>query len=141
MGSEKTLRKYLIGFAIAFVAFSAMDAVWLTQSYDRLYKPEIGDLMAAKPDMVAAIAFYLIYLAGMTHFAVVPAVNRGGVLRAIGNGALLGLMAYATYDLTNQATLKVWSVKVTLFDLAWGVIVTSVASGVSAGVTRRIVKA
>ncbi len=137
---EKAWRGYLIGFPIALVVFAAMDSVWLTLSYDRLYRPELGSIMSGRADLTAGIAFYLIYLAGMTHFVIAPNIKQGGVARSLINGALLGAMCYATYDLTNLATLKVWSVKVTLFDLAWGVVATGVACAVSTGLTRKWLK-
>lgn len=141
MNEDKQMwRRYLIGFPIAMVAFGAMDAAWLTLSYDRLYRPELGQIMSGRADLVASVAFYLIYLAGMTHFVIAPCVKSGGVARSLLNGALLGVMAYATYDLTNQATLKVWSIKVTVCDLAWGAVATSVASTVSTGLTRKLLK-
>ena len=117
--------KYIAAYLSAGVAMAVIDAVWLTTMADRLYRPVIGSIMAAKPDMTAAVAFYLIYLAGVVFFAISPALKEASVMRALINGAALGFVAYATYDLTNQATLSVWSTRLTLIDLAWGTALTA----------------
>ena len=117
--------KYVAAYLSAGVAMAAIDAVWLTTMANRLYRPVIGSIMAAKPDMTAAVAFYLIYLAGVVFFAISPALKEASVMRALINGAALGFVAYATYDLTTQATLSVWSTRLTLIDLAWGTALTA----------------
>ncbi len=110
------------------LAMGVLDAIWLTQAGPRLYRPAIGELLAPKPDMRAAIAFYLIYVAGIVFLAVTPALRDGSMMRATVAGAALGLVAYATYDLTNQATLRVWPLHVTLIDIAWGTALTAIAA-------------
>lgn len=120
--------KYGVAYLASGVAFAAIDAVWLTTMTSRLYKPVLGSMLAAKPDMGAAVAFYLIMIAGIVFFAVEPALRGGGWGRALLNGAALGLVAYATYDLTNQATLSAWSMRLTLIDLAWGTFLTATAA-------------
>ena len=95
---------------------------------DRLYRPVLGPILADKPDMQAAVAFYLISIFGTVFLAIAPALRQGAWQRAVINGAVLGFVAYATYDLTNQATLKVWSLHLTLIDLAWGTTLTSVSA-------------
>lgn len=116
--------KYIAAYIGAGLTFAAIDAVWLTTMANRLYKPVIGPIMADKPDMKAAVAFYLISIAGTVFLAIDPALREGAWTRAALNGAVLGFVAYATYDLTNQATLNVWSMKLTLIDLAWGTVLT-----------------
>jgi uncharacterized membrane protein len=125
---------WLAGAAV----FLAMDMVWLTLAFGRLYKPELGDLLLAKPRMAPAIAFYLIYLTGMIAFCAVPAAREGRWLAGLLRGAAFGIVCYATYDLTNQATLAVWSVRVTVLDLAWGATVTAVSAAASAAVLMRL---
>jgi uncharacterized membrane protein len=125
----------LIAYASILVAFAALDFCWLSLMGPALYKPALGPIMADKVQAVPAIAFYLIYLAALVYFAVWPALVSGAWSRALINGALFGIAAYATYDLTNQATLRVWSVKVTLADLCWGAFASAVASTVSYFVT------
>ena len=110
------------------LAMGVLDAIWLTQAGPRLYRPAIGELLAPKPDMRAAIAFYLIYVAGIVFLAGTPALRDGSMMRATVAGAALGLVAYATYDLTNQATLRVWPLHVTLIDIAWGTALTAIAA-------------
>lgn len=118
----------LFAYLATGVTFLAMDAVWLTTMSSRLYKPRIGALMADKPALAPAVAFYLIYLAGVLVLAILPAAREDSWRRLVQNAAVFGLCAYATYDLTNQATLKTWSTTVTLADIAWGALVTTVAA-------------
>ncbi|MEY3293317.1 MAG: DUF2177 family protein [bacterium] len=120
--------KYIAAYLGAGLTFAAIDAVWLTNMTDRLYRPVLGPILADKPDMQAAVAFYLISIFGTVFLAIAPALRQGAWQRAAINGAVLGFVAYATYDLTNQATLKVWSLHLTLIDLAWGTTLTSVSA-------------
>ena len=120
--------KYVAAYLGAGLTFAAVDAIWLTTMADRLYKPVLGPILADKPDMRAAVAFYLISIAGTVFLAIEPALREGAWQRAAINGAVLGFVAYATYDLTNQATLNVWSVKLTLIDLCWGTVLTTVSA-------------
>jgi uncharacterized membrane protein len=117
-----------IAYPITAVVFLALDAVWLTTMADRLYRPAIGHLMADKPSLGPAALFYVLYIAGIVFFAVAPAVESRRPLSALGLGALLGLLAYATYDLTNQATLKDWPWQITAADLCWGAFVTGLSA-------------
>ncbi|RZJ97021.1 MAG: DUF2177 family protein [Brevundimonas sp.] len=128
--------RYLIAYVATGLAFAVVDAVWLTTMTNKLYKPVLGPIMLAKPNMVAAVAFYLIMIGGIVFFAVAPALREGGWTRALLNGAVLGLVAYATYDLTNQATLAVWQTKLTILDLCWGTFVTGTAATVGYLATR-----
>lgn len=130
--------KYIIAYLGAGVTFAAIDAVWLTTMANRLYKPVIGPIMADKPDMKAAVAFYLISIAGTVFLAIDPALREGAWTRAALNGAVLGFVAYATYDLTNQATLKVWSTHITVIDIAWGTFITAFGATVGGWVLRRM---
>jgi uncharacterized membrane protein len=123
--SVKRLVAACLGGAALFLA---MDAVWLTLMAERLYRPAIGHLMREGFDVRAAALFYAIYFAGIAVFAVMPSRRmRDAAIR----GALFGLVAYATYDLTNQATLRDWPWIVTALDLAWGAIVTSSSAAVA----------
>lgn len=117
-------RRALIAFALTAPAFLALDAVWLTATADSLYRPAIGHLMRAGFDVVAAAAFYLVYIIGMVIFVVLPATRaRDAAMR----GALFGLVSYSTYDLTNQATMLGWPWQVTIADLCWGTFATCCA--------------
>jgi uncharacterized membrane protein len=114
-------------------AFGILDALWLTQMFERLYKPALGSVLAPGLRLDAAFAFYLMYVTGLVLLAVRPAVLAGGGPKAAAiRGASLGAFAYATYDLTNQATLAVWPVHVTLIDIAWGTFASATASAAGA---------
>jgi len=120
--------KYIVAYLGAGLTFAAIDAVWLTTMTDRLYRPVLEPILADKPDMTAAVIFYLVSIFGTVFLAIAPALKSGGAGRAALNGAVLGFVAYATYDLTNQATLNVWATHLTLIDLAWGTTLTTVSA-------------
>ncbi len=110
--------------------FLAIDAVWLTTMAPRFYQTHIGHLLG-EIQWAPAVVFYLIYIVGIIMFAVAPAVQAKSWWIAAGFGALFGLIAYATYDLTNQATLRDWPIIVTIIDLIWGTILTSTVATLS----------
>ena len=121
--------KHVAAYLAAGLAFAAIDAVWLTTVGPRLYRPALDEVLADGVNLPAALAFYLVFIAGVLLLAVLPAVREGGTwTKALANGAVLGFVAYATYDLTNQATLSVWSTRLTIIDLCWGTTLTAVAS-------------
>ncbi len=123
------IAKYLIGYVATGIAFALIDSVWLRSMYTRLYQPEIGELLyRGGVRMGPAIAFYLLYILGMMVFAIGPAMKGGQWQTALIHGAMLGFFCYMTYDLTNYATLKVWSLKVTILDIIWGTFLTGSAS-------------
>ncbi len=121
------LTRYALGYLLTGLSFALIDSIWLRTMYTRLYQPEIGELLGGLR-LGPAIAFYLLYIGGMMWFAVGPALANGRWQTALVQGAVLGFMCYATYDLTNFATLKVWSMKVTLLDILWGTVLTGSAS-------------
>ena len=123
--------RYLLAYVGCALVMAGLDAVWLTVVGPHLYPPAIGELLAPRPDMAPAVVFYVIYVAGVVGLAVAPALERRSARRAAALGAALGFVAYATYDLTNQATMKVWPVHVTLVDIAWGAFATAVAAGIA----------
>jgi len=120
--------KWLAGYGAAGVAMLVLDLAWLSIVAPAVYRPEIGAVLAERINLVAAALFYIVYVAGVVVLAAQPGVKAQSVLAACAYGAMLGLVAYATYDLTNLATLKVWSVKVAVIDIAWGAAMTSIAS-------------
>lgn len=122
------MRTYLLGYVATAGVFLALDFVWLSSMSNLFYRPKLGALLADQPNFVAAVAFYLLYVAGILYFAVLPSVSGGNWASAALAGALLGLFAYATYDLTNMATLRGWSVTITIVDIVWGMIVTGAAA-------------
>ncbi|MFN4112421.1 MAG: DUF2177 family protein [Sphingomonadaceae bacterium] len=127
--------KWIIAYLAAAVSFGILDAFWLRWAAPNLYRPVIGEIMADEVRWGAAIAFYLIYIAGMVWFAIKPGIASGQVSAAVLNGALLGALCYATFDLTSQAVLKVWSTQISVMDIAWGAFATAVASGVACWAT------
>lgn len=132
------IRQLAIAYGVFAVVFLALDAVWLSSMADRLYRPAIGHLMRADGFSLApAVIFYVLYVAGAVVFAVRPGLESGNWAAALGWGALLGLLAYATYDLTNQATLRDWPWQVTVADLCWGTFVTAISAGVACYVALR----
>lgn len=122
------VKPLLIAGPVTAVVFLALDAIWLTTMADRLYRPALGHLMLDRFEPVPAVMFYVVYFVGVLAFAVVPGLESRRWTTALGFGALLGLVAYATYDLTNQATLRDWPWRVTAADLCWGTFVTAVAA-------------
>jgi uncharacterized membrane protein len=129
---------YVVAWITTAIAFLGLDAIWLSQMVPRLYKPLLGDIVREGLNVGAAAAFYLIYVSGIVFFAVAPALERGSLTKALINGAAMGLVAYATYDLTNQATLKAWDVRVALADMAWGTIATAAAAAIAYTVASRV---
>jgi uncharacterized membrane protein len=128
---------YVIDWISTGVAFAIADAIWLSQAAPRLYRPMIGEILRPDVSWPAAIAFYLIYVSGIVYFAVSPALEKQSLSAALINGAVLGLVAYATYDLTNQATLKIWDTRLTLIDMSWGTFATALAAGAGYWLTQR----
>ncbi len=130
--------QFLKAYAVTLVVFMAIDAVWLTQMASRLYQPTIGHLLAPEPDLFAALIFYLLYILGMVVFTVKPGQHDASLKAPAARGALFGLVAYATYDLTNQATMQNWPWLVTGIDLLWGTFLTATATvGAKAWLQRR----
>ncbi len=103
-----------------------LDGLWLGLVARNFYRQQLGALMAARPNWVAAGLFYLLFAVGVTYFVVDPAIADDQPTRALWRGALLGLVAYATYDLTNHATIKGWPMMVTVVDMLWGTVMTAV---------------
>ena len=112
--------KLVVAYLAAAAVFLVLDLVWLGYVANGFYRSELGPLLADSINVPAAIAFYALFLAGLMVFAVAPALESGGVTRALQLGALYGFFAYATYDLTNLATMKGFSLQVALVDMAWG---------------------
>jgi uncharacterized membrane protein len=125
-------------YGVTLAIFVVIDIAWLTVMGPRLYRPALGDLLLPQVNLKAAFAFYLLYPAGLVIFAVSPALKSGELATAAIMGALFGFFCYATYDLTNQATLRNWTTTVTLADIAWGTFVSGVAAVGAAWVGARL---
>jgi uncharacterized membrane protein len=122
---------YLVGYVVALVVFGAIDALWLSVMGPWLYRPTLGDILLAELRIGPAIAFYLVYPIGLLMLAVLPALKSGSLAAAIGSGVVLGAVCYATYDLTNFATLRNWTLQITVLDIAYGAIVSGLAAAVA----------
>jgi uncharacterized membrane protein len=134
------MKPQVAAFATAVAVILAMDAVWLGILAGPFYQRSIGHLMAAQPNLVAALAFYPVYALGLIGLVVAPLANEAGPQRTLARAALLGLAAYGTYDISNLATLRDWPVTVTLVDIAWGCLVTVTAAVASRAAWRRFAR-
>ena len=132
------MRTNLIAYVVTAIIFFGMDFAWLSLASGAVYKPRIGALLLDSPNMPIAAAFYLLYVIGILAFAVFPAIDQASLWRAVWGGALLGLVAYGTYDVTNLATLIGWSGVVSVIDMAWGVFVTGLAASLAYLVVRAL---
>lgn len=121
---------YLAAYFSALITFLVVDAVWLTTMAARLYRPILRDILAASVDITPAIIFYVIFPIGLVIFAILPALKSANFSTALIYGALFGFFTYATYDLTNHATLRNWTWQITLLDIAWGSFLAAAASAV-----------
>lgn len=133
--------QYLAAYAFTAVVFLAIDFLWLSKIARRFYVDALGDLLLDAPKLGAAAGFYALYVVGIVIFAVAPALREGSVLTALGYGALFGFFAYATYDMTNYATLRGWPLSVVVVDIAWGTVLTGVSAALGTLATRMIVSA
>ncbi len=115
-------------YMIALPVFFAIDMVWLGLVAKNFYSKQIGFLMKTEVNWLAAILFYLLFIVGVVVFVIMPAIGQKSWVHALGYGALFGLITYATYDLTNLATVKNWPIAVTVVDLVWGMTLASSVS-------------
>jgi len=123
-----TFPKIIISYLLTTVVFFAIDMVWLGFIAKNLYRKYLGSLLSDTVNWSAAIIFYLIFIVGIFIFVISPAVEKQSMVRAALLGAVFGLIAYATYDLTNYATLKGFPLNIVFIDLAWGAVLTAVVS-------------
>jgi len=131
-----SLKQMLILYLVTLAVFFAIDMVWLGFVAKGFYRRHLGYLMGPKVNWAAAVLFYLLFIVGLLVFAVRPAITAGTPVQALLLGGLLGLICYATYDLTNLATIKDWPVVVTVIDLVWGTVLGGVVSLLSALIGR-----
>ncbi len=135
-----SLKQALILYGITLAIFFLIDMVWLGLVAKGFYRRQLGTFLSPQVRWGAAILFYLIFIAGLLVFVVRPALLRGAPLQALLFGALFGLICYATYDLSNMATLKGWPLVVTVVDLVWGTVLGGVVSFLSALIGRTWLK-
>ncbi len=122
------ISKLLLGYLLTTIVFFAIDMLWLGLIAKGLYNKLLGGLLADQVNWTAAIIFYLLFIIGIFIFAIMPAVSKESFSHALLYGALFGFFTYATYDMTNLATLKGWPVQVVIIDVIWGAVLTASVS-------------
>jgi uncharacterized membrane protein len=116
--------KFIFAYLLTAIVFFAIDMVWLGFLAKGLYNRMLGPMLAEQVNWTAALVFYFLFIGGIFIFAILPAVEKESWSHALLYGALFGFFTYATYDLTNLATLKNWPVQLVFIDIAWGIILT-----------------
>jgi len=125
-------------YFISLPVFIGIDVIWLTLVAKDFYSKHLGFIMTKNPNWIAAILFYLLFIVGLVVFVISPALKNDNWINAVLMGALFGLICYATYDLTNLATLKSWPILVTIIDLIWGAFVSSTVSVITYFIAKRL---
>lgn len=132
--------KIIAAYLSTGIVFLIIDAIWLSAMANVLYRPTLGDMLAPDFRLAPAVAFYFIYIAALLFFAVLPSLEPGkGIGTALFYGAAFGFAAYATYDLTNQATLKNWTTTLTIADLIWGSTLSAISAAAGHWITAKFV--
>lgn len=122
---------YLKLYLITLAAFLAIDMLWLGLIARGLYSQHLGFLLNPRVNWIAAILFYLLFVAGLIFFVVAPGLREFSLIRTLAMGAFFGLLTYATYDLTNLATIRGWPVVITVIDILWGMTLATLVTLVS----------
>lgn len=133
------MSQYLIAYLGTAVVFLLIDFLWLGFVAKDFYFGQLNHLMLDKINIPVALGFYLLYAVGIVVFAVSPALENGQWITSLMYGALFGFFAYATYDLTNMATLKDWPVLMSVVDVAWGAFITGTSATAGFFLTRYII--
>lgn len=128
---------YIAAYLGAFITFCLMDGLWLGLVATDFYFGALGDLLREEPNWLMAFIFYFGYILGIVYFAIGPSLNSNSIRKVFKEGALLGLLAYATYDMTNMATLKGWSLSVSIVDILWGMLITGTSAATGYLAARR----
>lgn len=123
-----SIKKLLICYILTFAVFFIIDMAWLGLIAKDLYKKYLGDFLSDQVNWTAALIFYLLFVVGVFIFAILPSVEKNSLTSAILLGALFGFFTYATYDLTNLATLKNWPLNIVFIDILWGALLTGIVS-------------
>ena len=132
------IKSTIISFAIMTVTFLFIDVIWLSQAVGYFYQPNIGHLLNETPFLIPAILFYLIYPLGVAILIIVPSLNEKFLRISFFRGFVFGFVAYGTYNLTNMATIKGWSVNVVIVDMFWGGLLTGVSATLSTYIVRNM---
>ena len=131
------MRRHVIAYLAALVVFLVIDSLWLGVVAADFYQDRLGTFMTGPVRVPAAVAFYLLYIVGIVVFAIAPALETGAWRTALLRGALFGLIAYATFELTNLAILPGWPLSVVLVDMVWGAVLTGSTATLGFLITRR----
>jgi len=124
------MNRFIKAYLATLAAFLAIDAVWIALFVSSYYEQEVGEMMRATPNALAAGIFYLFYAAGIVLLAVTPALKLGSLRSALINGAVFGGLAYGTYTITNYAVIEGWTLALVASDIAWGAFLTAVTAGI-----------
>jgi uncharacterized membrane protein len=130
---------YLYAYLSTLVVFLLCDMAWLGTMANRIYRPTLGDMMLSSPNLPAAVAFYLIYPLGLLIFVVLPSLKSESLGQAALSGALFGFFTYMTYDLTNQATLKNWTLQLSVIDIGWGTVLGAISATAACWITAKLI--
>ncbi len=122
------IKTIILAYLLSFLVFLIVDLLWLGIVARRIYTKYLGDFLSDQVNWIAAIIFYMIFVAGVLLFVVYPAIAKDSLSTALIMGALFGLVTYATYDLTNLATLKGWPIQIVIIDIIWGAILSTIVS-------------
>jgi uncharacterized membrane protein len=133
--------KMLVAYIATAAIFLVADGLWLSTVATAIYRPRLAGILSEQVFWPAAIAFYLLYIVGLLAFGVAPALESGRWTSALLAGAGFGFFCYATYDLTNLATVRGWSTTVTVLDIAWGTVLSGIASAGGYLVTNAVLRA
>lgn len=120
--------KIILLYVLSLIIFFVIDFIWLTKIAKDLYQEQIGFLLRDNFQFYPALLFYLLYIVGIVYFAILPAIETNNWSLALFNGCFLGFLCYATYDLTNLATIKNWPVKIVILDILWGTFITGITA-------------
>ena len=131
-----TSYKLILSYFLTSLVFFAVDMLWLGLLVKDFYRKHLDGFLSDRVNWTAAIIFYLIFIVGIFVFVILPAVEKSSLLKAIGLGAFFGFITYATYDLTNLATLKNWPLTIVIVDMAWGAVLTAIVSAAGYGIVK-----
>ncbi|MEQ1523828.1 MAG: DUF2177 family protein [Aestuariivirga sp.] len=132
------MTKHIFAYGATLATFVTIDLVWLMWLARPTYVAEMGSLLKKEPQLAAAVAFYVLYAAGLVFFAVSPGIKAGSATHALFLGAALGLVAYGTYDLTNLSVVEGFNLRIAMIDLVWGTVLSGASAAIAVWVYSRI---
>lgn len=133
------MNQFFLAYIVSGVLFAVIDGIWLSVVANTFYRSQLGSLLLDKPNLPAAVAFYMVFLVGLVIFVIAPSLEAGSLKMAAILGALFGIVTYATYDLTNLATLKNYPLPMTIVDIIWGAVLSASVSVLTVMIVQKIV--